>query len=336
MWPRRAPPTARCVRESASTCAAGASPAGVAKADSTSAHSRPLFTHAQAHHADGHVNPIPPMVDVGGSPDNSRSGPGGLVDTRDARPSRSEFAMADTPSGKAASLYRFYCPLCMLYFKSIHRMSCCEQYVCSFCFAEYGHRHSIKLPSLLDTEGAVQLPASLACPCCTASGREIFAEPVKQGEQPRSYDDSPRTKASMPAITESLLSPVKVGESFDDMRRKMLTFEAAGYRSTTAGSGGLVTASRGQPTVAPPPLLESLAEGAPGAAADFGAAARPARLDLSVIGSPNGREQAPAAARSQRAFASPHVVGRVAPVQSPGAAYVVADDSAYAAAGAPE
>lgn len=275
---------------------------------------------AQAHSRRDPAAPIPPLLDLDGS-EHSRFPDRAGADSRGARASRSDVSMAETPSGPAAGVYRFYCPLCMLYFKSIHRMSCCEQYVCRFCFADYGQRRGARLPSL-ENERVVQLPSDVACPCCSASGREIHAERVEQGEPARSYDDSPRTKASMPAIRETLLSPVRVGASFDDMRRKMLSFESAGYRSSSSASpvdAGTSTAD----TAAAPPAAAELAPGGDGSPRGSGRGVRPAPIDVvaTLLGSPARREAPPAAAQpSPRATISPYAMGRIAPVLSPGAA----------------
>lgn len=144
--------------------------------------------------------------------------------------SRTDVAMAETPSGADADVFRYYCPLCMLYFKSINRMSCCSEYVCDYCVAEYGKRHGIVLDSI--AERSLPLALGMPCPCCSVTKPGITIDRVDPGEKPRSYDDSPRTKAMLPAITEQLQSPVRVGAGFEEMRRKMITFEAAGYRAS--------------------------------------------------------------------------------------------------------
>jgi hypothetical protein len=142
--------------------------------------------------------------------------------------------MAETPSGAAANVYRFYCPLCMLYFKSISRMSCCQQYICTFCVTDYVARQGVKLAPADDDGQPATLPAGLSCPCCSMAGLDLRVEKVDASEEARSYLDSPRTRANMPPIRESLLSPLRIGESFDAMLRKMLTFEAVGYRASSA------------------------------------------------------------------------------------------------------
>mmetsp|Transcript_2000 Transcript_2000/g.5714 ORF Transcript_2000/g.5714 Transcript_2000/m.5714 type:complete len:236 (+) Transcript_2000:346-1053(+) len=169
-------------------------------------------------------------------------------------------AMPQTPSGAAADIYRFYCPLCMLYFKSIHRMSCCLHHVCCFCLAEYTSRQSIDVPAVNDSVQSSMLRQGLPCPCCGVSREGITIEKVAPGEQPRVYGDSPRTKAMLPAITESMFSPVKIGDNFEVIRRKMITFEAAGYlaHGTPSGSAGAATL-RGE--VRPEPLQMAVISG---------------------------------------------------------------------------
>ncbi|KAJ1622389.1 hypothetical protein T492DRAFT_1062802, partial [Pavlovales sp. CCMP2436] len=281
--------------------------------------------------SDERVGPVPalPLFEIH-SPQPSGGG----------RLTRNDVAMAETPSGPARLEYRFYCPLCMLYFKSIHRMSCCDQYVCSFCFSDYGARQGLKLPSL-DANDVVRLPADVPCPCCSTNGRELEVRRVDPTEQVRSYDDSPRTRAMMPAIHESLLSPVRVGESFDTMQRKMLRFESAGYRGENRSAPGhdedeLPAAA---PAAVPlPPLVLSAVAGARAAGSSEQAvppatgsgSAAPAAGQYSpeskappAVAHCVGSEAPPAMAQhvDAEAFASPRrASSRVVPVRSPAAA----------------
>ena len=53
---------------------------------------------------------------------------------------REKAGLAETPMGKAADEYKYYCPLCMMFFKSIIELPCCKQSTCAFCFGEYLQR----------------------------------------------------------------------------------------------------------------------------------------------------------------------------------------------------
>jgi hypothetical protein len=209
----------------------------------------------------------------------------------------------------------------MLYIKHIHRMSCCKQYICKPCVSDYGAKHGFKLTAL-DADQSVRLPLQTACPCCSApTSADVRLERVDSSEQPRSYDDSPRTKASMPAISDSILSPMKIGETFEAMKRKMLTFEAAGYRQSRLSNkreADGAPASAEKAAVARSPLAISPAS--PLAARHAAAPVTPAAVSASPASGAARRDSGtPAsAARSGSSALTPSTWsgGRIAPVQS--------------------
>ena len=38
-----------------------------------------------------------------------------------------------TPNGDMARVYKFYCPLCCMYFQTLFKTSCCANYACKPC-----------------------------------------------------------------------------------------------------------------------------------------------------------------------------------------------------------
>ena len=40
---------------------------------------------------------------------------------------RQDFGMAATPVGKQAEEYKFFCPLCMMFYRTMREMPCCQQ-----------------------------------------------------------------------------------------------------------------------------------------------------------------------------------------------------------------
>ena len=41
---------------------------------------------------------------------------------------RQDYGMAATPVGKQAEEYKFFCPLCMMFYRTMREMPCCKQY----------------------------------------------------------------------------------------------------------------------------------------------------------------------------------------------------------------
>eukprot|EP00639_Heterosigma_akashiwo_P030815 CAMPEP_0194664208 /NCGR_PEP_ID=MMETSP0295-20121207/1316_1 /TAXON_ID=39354 /ORGANISM="Heterosigma akashiwo, Strain CCMP2393" /LENGTH=191 /DNA_ID=CAMNT_0039545889 /DNA_START=47 /DNA_END=618 /DNA_ORIENTATION=+ len=50
---------------------------------------------------------------------------------------RLDTGLDHTPAGSEADSYRFYCPLCMNYFKETYETSCCKNYLCQVCLGAF-------------------------------------------------------------------------------------------------------------------------------------------------------------------------------------------------------
>ena len=165
------------------------------------------------------------------------------IDT--ALASREKEGIAETPIGKAADEYKYYCPICMMFFRSICELPCCKQSTCAFCFAEYAQKQQPKhssaiaaapayaAPAAAGVKGGVALvlQAGMACPQCAVVPKRPLDLRVVEGfdEQRVAYLDSPQTRAQMERISKSQqhgkASPLKVGDDFNTMARKMLPFK---------------------------------------------------------------------------------------------------------------
>ena len=174
------------------------------------------------------------------------------IDT--AAASRENAGLSVTPIGKAAEEFRYYCPLCMMFYRSILELPCCKQSVCPFCFGEYLQKQLDALPeddgpasaavaAALSAAPAAAaggkagraacarlvLPAGTACPQCRVACKAGQPLRVLEGceEQHVKYLDSPQTraqlermhKAQQAADSDLIASPLKVGDDFGTMAR---------------------------------------------------------------------------------------------------------------------
>jgi len=164
---------------------------------------------------------------------------------------RQDYGMAATPVGKQAEEYKFFCPLCMMFYRTMREMPCCKQYICAYCLVDFLQTKQSKASPRLAAAGGEMpptpdevLPRGVACPHCASigTGQPLRVLDSHNTEEARSYLDSPGTKADLIGRTSSgdqpAQSPLKVGDDFQTMARKMLPFE--------------VGAPEAAPTAAPP------------------------------------------------------------------------------------
>lgn len=141
----------------------------------------------------------------------------------------------DTPIGSAANVYPYYCPLCMEYFKDILRSTCCGNYVCLPCATSFVQGKHVEVSTkfdghllvviLLQVCGVVDLIIddgfpTVPCPHCATNGLTLRMVDLAQGERVRDYS----TKNNPPVAKQlqSIYSPIKVGDSFEALKRKMV------------------------------------------------------------------------------------------------------------------
>ena len=253
---------------------------------------------------------------------------GGLrIDTAIA--SREKAGLAETPIGKAADEYKYYCPLCMMFFRSICELPCCKQSTCAFCFAEYIERNQKQKgggsapagATALAADDAVAsppapvkggvpllLPAGTACPQCAVVAKKQLDLRVIEGYESAhvAYIDSPHTLAEQARVKEKqqgragMASPLKVGDDFNAMARKMLPFqnievidEAAQTTDSAGGTAAADSTSKGGSGDESATSASGSGEGVAAAATD---AAAPASANAGADSTSTAVEQAGASA----------------------------------------
>lgn len=125
-----------------------------------------------------------------------------------------------TPTGVEAELFKYYCPLCMLYFKTILKTKCCGNYMCFVCTRDYVHTKGLDYVNRLEHLEDNVLLEEIPCPHCFTQG--FFPVVVKKTDTIRDYSMHDQPKSHYAAQP----SPLRVGESFEDMKRKMIPFKA--------------------------------------------------------------------------------------------------------------
>eukprot|EP00998_Keelungia_sp_KM082_P006452 NODE_2700_length_1008_cov_139.692395_g2680_i0.p1 GENE.NODE_2700_length_1008_cov_139.692395_g2680_i0~~NODE_2700_length_1008_cov_139.692395_g2680_i0.p1 ORF type:complete len:277 (-),score=4.15 NODE_2700_length_1008_cov_139.692395_g2680_i0:91-921(-) len=147
-------------------------------------------------------------------------------------PLRTTIGVCQTPSGKSKDVYKYYCPICMWHFRKCWKTVCCAgQYICEFCLESYVEDNVQSLPQNRREADPVKLKAS--CPFCN---KGLAIVPARDAV-PRCYMDSPDTRfkleRSQTQVTNPTRSPPKVGDTFDDLRRKVVAFNGP-----STGGGG--------------------------------------------------------------------------------------------------
>ena len=110
-------------------------------------------------------------------------------------------------------IFQYYCPICFRYARSImSTASCCDEHCCLECALALLSAHEQK--DQRDPNQEVSADSSCECPFC---GGVFDPAIVASGAPPKQYEGD---TISQPVAT----SPVKVGDSFEDLKRKMVSF----------------------------------------------------------------------------------------------------------------
>eukprot|EP00743_Colponemidia_sp_Colp-15_P004960 GILK01005346.1.p1 GENE.GILK01005346.1~~GILK01005346.1.p1 ORF type:complete len:350 (+),score=56.38 GILK01005346.1:104-1153(+) len=123
-----------------------------------------------------------------------------------------------TPVGDLAKTFRYNCPLCMRFFNYMLQGSCCRQYICHGC-AEALRDENARLPE-----------ARIRCPHCNSEPLKL--KDVDPFEPTIHYSDSPMVGRSKSLNINYIPSPLKVGDSFEVMKAKLVTFQQACWKQT--------------------------------------------------------------------------------------------------------
>lgn len=113
----------------------------------------------------------PPADAQGGAAGQSRENNHGLtLDVEEIASRRLYSAGAGldyTPRGPEAAAYKYYCPLCMNYFKGIFESRCCRHYICYECLLAYvAGKYGVTPEDLPFLEVPFLFP--LPCPHCSS------------------------------------------------------------------------------------------------------------------------------------------------------------------------
>ncbi|KAK3258889.1 hypothetical protein CYMTET_32084 [Cymbomonas tetramitiformis] len=142
---------------------------------------------------------------------------------------------------------KYFCPICMLFYDELFRSRCCENYICDACACSYIKGKSSKVMNVYSQQPA---PVDVDCPYCNRSNLKLTR--VLPGEEAKCYEDSPsfdawkgrsgsarhgplpsplkvRCSFSPLNLCHSSFSLLKVGESFDSMKAKMVGFDQDGF-----------------------------------------------------------------------------------------------------------
>ena len=144
-----------------------------------------------------------------------------------------------TPTGEEADVYKYYCPLCMLHFQSILKSKCCGNYICLFCTKDYlqtkhvYERNENISPDFIEDLRTNILLDEISCPHCFTQGFHIST--VHTQEKVRDYSMK-NTSNNSSNYNYPQPSPVRVGESFEDLKRKMIPFKVLSQNNSNTSS----------------------------------------------------------------------------------------------------
>lgn len=156
------------------------------------------------------------------------------------RPAKKVVAVEPAPPPKQISSEdaneqcRFFCPLCMLFYEGMLKAGCCDQYICQDCAMSYLAGKSIDC----DAASLIEELPPIDCPYCANDGLVFMTVPLS--ELPRRYEDSPAVAAKLASrvrpVAPGAPSPLKTGDTFEDMKRKMTFFDEGKDTSGTPRS----------------------------------------------------------------------------------------------------
>lgn len=108
------------------------------------------------------------------------------------------------------SVYRYYCPICFRFARTIMSTAdCCENQLCLQC--------ALNFTSAIEKHATEPHSAPCDCPFC---GEPFNPKVEAAGAPPRQYHDE---NYQSPCIQ---FSPVAVGDSFNELKRKMVLFDS--------------------------------------------------------------------------------------------------------------
>lgn len=129
-----------------------------------------------------------------------------------------------TPNGDEANIYKYYCPLCMQYYKFMWKSQCCANYICLPCTQDY-----LKAKGVVNMRLESHKMEHIFCPHCQTNGFSPIMVDGQESIRDYHYSCEPVSSHIMP-------SPLRIGESFEDLKRKMIPFKALAPISSSSNS----------------------------------------------------------------------------------------------------
>ena len=181
------------------------------------------------------------------------------------RPAALETGQASiSRSEEASDTHPYHCPICFYFFNGesprqraftaclqhvhgrpltcrrclplaeMNRTICCKHHLCSDCASEIMER----IPAFRAGYEAETVREMEPAPCPHCGTENLRLTPIRTREEARNYSDSPalpnRSRGQTPGRQSNSVqpSPLKVGDSMENMMRKMLTYEQCGINIT--------------------------------------------------------------------------------------------------------
>jgi hypothetical protein len=148
----------------------------------------------------------------------------------------------ETPTGRLALDFKFYCPICFRSYKKALATQCCSNTVCEGCARSVVQQAAMHAPinvlvqnadtsidvgdCFADDEGVLSPISMVACPFCCGNMRlkRLTGAPI------RSYKDSPAMTAKQPPHHSqspyAFRSPARTGDTYEQLRRRVKPLEA--------------------------------------------------------------------------------------------------------------
>eukprot|EP01028_Stygiella_incarcerata_P002388 TRINITY_DN1445_c0_g2_i1.p1 TRINITY_DN1445_c0_g2~~TRINITY_DN1445_c0_g2_i1.p1 ORF type:complete len:456 (+),score=122.36 TRINITY_DN1445_c0_g2_i1:179-1369(+) len=142
--------------------------------------------------------------------------------------SRNAQCIPDTPATHQKEIFKYYCPICMMYHKQITKATCCGQYICENCVKDmFPGEKKVKIRKL----------PPIPCPYCMTN--PLALKKVKRSDPVKFYGDSPSVVEAKRGKIVPLTSPIRAGMSFDEIRRKAIRYDVTMGGGETAAGGTL-------------------------------------------------------------------------------------------------
>eukprot|EP01041_Mallomonas_annulata_P001223 gene1223-2377_t len=136
--------------------------------------------------------------------------------------------IARTPQGDESNIFKYYCPLCMSFFRDILKSTCCGNYICFPCCFEFLHIRGVQISTVNEIFDPALLK-DIRCPNCGTLGFTPCLVALQDGV--RDYFSN--------AVSSSKwrdASPIRIGDSFEELKRKMITYKDMERQNRSASS----------------------------------------------------------------------------------------------------